>query len=91
MSSTTVNENYIATLDFGPFIDGSNKPAVANAMFVSLRDTGFVSIINHDVPKHKIETMFEWVSSKQTKSILPSLGPDVSSQSLGDSFRKRRR
>jgi len=64
MSSILLGDtSSIAILDFGPFIDGSNKQDVADAMFASFRDTGFVYLVNHDLPKEKIEGMFQWVRS----------------------------
>jgi len=61
MSSILLGDtSSIAILDFGPFIDGSNKQDVADAMFASFRDTGFVYLVNHDLPKEKIEEMFQW-------------------------------
>ena len=51
----------IQVLNFGTFIDGSNKQDVADGLFTSLKDTGFVYLANHSFPKSKIDTMFEWV------------------------------
>ncbi|KAF8592585.1 Clavaminate synthase-like protein [Ramaria rubella] len=50
----------IQILNFAPFLDGSSKQAVADAMFSSFKDTGFVYLVNHPLPKDKIDGMFEW-------------------------------
>ncbi|KAI0917161.1 hypothetical protein AcW1_007571 [Taiwanofungus camphoratus] len=50
----------IPILNFGPFLDGSAKQEVADAMFESFRDIGFVYLVNHGLPKEKIDTMFDW-------------------------------
>jgi isopenicillin N synthase-like dioxygenase len=71
MSSITLGDtSSIAILDFGPFTDGSNKQRVADAMLASFKDTGFVYLVNHDVPKDKIETMFKWVSEQRTNILV---------------------
>ncbi|KIJ31282.1 hypothetical protein M422DRAFT_36291 [Sphaerobolus stellatus SS14] len=48
----------IKVVDFRPFVDGTNKQAVADAILNSFKDTGFVYLVNHPVPKEKIEEMF---------------------------------
>lgn len=53
----------IGVLDFGPFLDGSRPNEVGEAMIASLRDTGFVYLVNHGLSAEKIKSMFEWVSS----------------------------
>ncbi|CCM03542.1 uncharacterized protein FIBRA_05676 [Fibroporia radiculosa] len=50
----------IPIIDFAPFIDGSNKQGVADAMYRSFRDVGFVYLVNHGLPKEKIDEMFDW-------------------------------
>lgn len=52
----------VQVLNFGAFIDGSQKQDIADAMFTSLRETGFVYLVNHSLPQEKIDAMFEWVS-----------------------------
>lgn len=52
----------ISIVNFGSFLDGSSKQEVADAMVASFKDTGFVYLVNHPLPKEKIEGMFEWVS-----------------------------
>ena len=51
----------IQVIDFGAFIDGSNRQNVADALFTSFKDTGFVYLANHSLPKDKIDEMFRWV------------------------------
>jgi len=50
----------ISVLNFGPFLDGSNKQDVADAVLDSFKATGFVYLINHGLPQDKIDRMFEW-------------------------------
>lgn len=58
----------IQIVNFGAFIEGSNKQVVADALFTSLKDTGFVYLANHSLPKDKIDEMFKWVRSILTYS-----------------------
>lgn len=51
----------ITIIDFGAFLDGSNKQDVADAMLQSFQDVGFVYLVNHGLSKEKIDGMFEWV------------------------------
>ena len=57
------NIDGIAVLDFSAFTNGSEvtKQEVATAMLDSFKKTGFVYLINHGIPKEKIDHMFEWV------------------------------
>ncbi|KIJ27087.1 hypothetical protein M422DRAFT_191444 [Sphaerobolus stellatus SS14] len=50
----------IKVVDFSPFVDGTDKQAVANAILSSFKETGFVYLLNHPVPKESIEEMFVW-------------------------------
>jgi isopenicillin N synthase-like dioxygenase len=52
----------IPILDFGAFLDGSNKQEVADAVLDSFKQVGFVYLVNHGLPQEKIASMFEWVS-----------------------------
>jgi isopenicillin N synthase-like dioxygenase len=45
----------IAIVDFGPFLDGSNKQGVADAMLASFKEVGFVYLVNHGLDKGKID------------------------------------
>ncbi|TFY58082.1 hypothetical protein EVJ58_g6639 [Rhodofomes roseus] len=66
----------IPIVNFAPFLDGSNKQAVADAMIQSFKNTGFVYLVNHSLPKDKVNEMFAW-SKKffalpiQTKMLAP--------------------
>ena len=51
----------VKTVDFGPFLDGSNKQGVANAILDSFKSIGFVYLVNHGLDETKISSMFEWV------------------------------
>ena len=51
----------ISVIDFAGFLDGSQKQAVADEMLASFKHVGFVCLINHGLPKQKIDAMFEWV------------------------------
>ena len=48
-------------MDFKPFLDGSAKQDVANAILDSFKRVGFVYLVNHGIPEDKIKGMFEWV------------------------------
>ncbi|KAJ3552709.1 hypothetical protein NM688_g4012 [Phlebia brevispora] len=50
----------ISVIDFGAFLNGSQKQAVADAMLTSFKDSGFVYLINHGLPQDRIDSMFEW-------------------------------
>lgn len=51
----------ISVIDFGSFLDGTKKQAVADAMLSSFRKIGFVYLVNHGIPEEKIDNMFAWV------------------------------
>ena len=46
----------IAIVDFASFLDGSNKQSVADAMLESFKEIGFVYLVNHGLPKDKIQS-----------------------------------
>lgn len=52
----------ISIVDFAPFLDGSNKQGVADAVLASFKEIGFVYLVNHGLADDKIKGMFEWVS-----------------------------
>ncbi|TFK37210.1 thymine dioxygenase [Crucibulum laeve] len=53
--------NYpVKVVDVGPFLNGSDKQGVADALLSSFQSIGFVYIVNHGIPKGKIDGMFEW-------------------------------
>jgi isopenicillin N synthase-like dioxygenase len=52
----------VKTVDFGPFLDGSDKQGVANVILDSFKSIGFVYLVNHDgLDDAKITSIFEWV------------------------------
>jgi isopenicillin N synthase-like dioxygenase len=62
MSSVTLGEGGgISIVDFGPFLDGSKKQEVGDAMLDSFERIGFVYLKNHGLPQEKIDVMFNWV------------------------------
>lgn len=50
----------INVVDFGPFLDGSRRQDVADAIVQSFKDIGFVYLINHGLPQDKVDAMFDW-------------------------------
>jgi isopenicillin N synthase-like dioxygenase len=77
----SVTDCDVQVIDFGAFVDGSKKQEVADSMFTSLRDTGFVYLANHSLPQEKIDAMFEWVRSRSVlgdtwnRILLPIVSP----------------
>jgi len=51
----------VKTIDFGPFLDGSDRQGVANAILDSFKSIGFIYLVNHGLDKVKVTSMFEWV------------------------------
>jgi len=51
----------VKVVDFGPFLNGSDKHGVAEALVKSFRSTGFVYLTSHPMPQEKINAMIEWV------------------------------
>lgn len=51
----------ISIVDFAPFLDGSNKQGVADALLDSFKSVGFAYVVNYGLPKDKVESMFDWV------------------------------
>jgi len=54
------SDEIVKIVDFGPFIDGSNKQAVADALLASFQEVGFVYLVNHGLSREKMGQMFEW-------------------------------
>ncbi|KAI0732023.1 thymine dioxygenase [Fomitopsis betulina] len=52
--------NGISFVDFAPFLDGSNKQAVADAVLDSFKSVGLVYLVNYGLPKDKVDSMFDW-------------------------------
>ena len=57
------NNSTVKVVDFAPFLDGSDRQGVSNAILDSFKTTGFVYLINHGLPQNKIDSMFSWVSA----------------------------
>ena len=57
-SSTTTT---VKLVDFAPFLDGSDRQGVSNAILDSFKTTGFVYLVNHGLPQSRIDSMFSWV------------------------------
>ncbi|KAI0720497.1 thymine dioxygenase [Cerioporus squamosus] len=61
MTSVLLGDTHgISVVDFKPFLDDSAKQDVANAILDSFKRVGFVYLINHGIPEHKIKGMFDW-------------------------------
>ena len=71
----------VRAVDFGPFLDGSDKRGVANAILDSFKSIGFVYLVNHGLDNFKIASMFESVRFNKFNShtILKSYRPRSSS------------
>ena len=62
MSSVLLGDAHgISVVDFKPFLDGSAKQDVANAILDSFKRYGFVYLTNYGVPTEKVDKMFDWV------------------------------
>ncbi|KAJ7076613.1 Clavaminate synthase-like protein [Mycena crocata] len=48
----------IEVVDFAPFLDGSDKEAVADAIISSCKTAGFVYLINHGISPERVAEMF---------------------------------
>lgn len=51
----------VPIVDIGPFLDGSAKQDVADAVLSSFQNVGFVYLVNHGLAPEKVSTMFNWV------------------------------
>ncbi|TFY83864.1 hypothetical protein EWM64_g140 [Hericium alpestre] len=77
MSKVKLNESgAISLIDFAPFLDGTKKEEVADAMLESFKSIGFVYLVNHGLPQEKINDMFSWSrqffgSPMETKKLAP--------------------
>ena len=56
------NNSPIKVVDFAPFLDGSDRQGVSNAILDSFKTTGFVYLMNHGLPQNMTDAMFFWVS-----------------------------
>ncbi|KAJ3478022.1 hypothetical protein NLI96_g10050 [Meripilus lineatus] len=61
MGNVKVGEaGLVNVVDFAHFLDGTNGKDVGEAIIASLRETGFVYLVNHGLPEEKIKDMFGW-------------------------------
>ena len=67
MDPPTLTDSGIAIVDFGPFIDGSNKQAVADKILSSFKEIGFVYLVNHGIPPERTAQMFTLVSGSHAR------------------------
>ncbi|KAJ7443644.1 thymine dioxygenase [Mycena galericulata] len=58
MLPDALRDSGISVVDFSPFLDGSNKPAVAEAILSSFKRAGFVYLLNHGIPPDRVSEMF---------------------------------
>lgn len=63
---TSPSRTALKVIDFKPFLDGHDKHGVASAILESFQTVGFVYLVNHGLPDHKISAMFELVTTSQT-------------------------
>lgn len=61
-SNPTTTTTAVKVVDFGPFLDGSDRKGVSNAILDSFKTTGFVYLVNHGLLQSRIDSMFSWVS-----------------------------
>ncbi|KAI0346700.1 thymine dioxygenase [Trametopsis cervina] len=59
MTSTDRKDGAIRVVDFGKFLDGSQKQEVADAILDSFKEIGFVYLINYGLTQQKIASIFE--------------------------------
>ena len=52
----------VKVVDFAPFLDGSDRQGVSDAILDSFKTTGFVYLVSHGLPQDMIDSMFYWVS-----------------------------
>ena len=61
-SDVTLGESGgIHVVDFGPFLDGTRKQAVADAVVKSFKQVGFVYLVNYGISQEKVDEIFTWV------------------------------
>ncbi|KAF7367059.1 Clavaminate synthase-like protein [Mycena sanguinolenta] len=67
MSNETLPTSDIQIVDFGPFLDGSDKRGVADKIVSSFKQIGFVYLMNHGIPAERSAEMFQWVGNSALK------------------------
>jgi len=50
----------VKVVDFAPFLDGSDRQGVSDAILDSFKTTGFVYLVSHGLPQDMIDSMFYW-------------------------------
>ena len=65
----------ISIVDFAPFLDGSNKQGVADALLDSFKSIGLAYVVNYGMPKDGVERMFDCVCILPPRSSLFKLIP----------------
>ncbi|KDR77895.1 hypothetical protein GALMADRAFT_94385 [Galerina marginata CBS 339.88] len=76
MPESYSHRNGVQIIDLQPFLDGSNKKLVADAILESFKSIGFVYLVNHGLSQDKIDSMFEWSKKMfsqplETKQLAP--------------------
>ena len=69
--NSSQNNSTVKVVDFGPFLDGSDRQGVSNAILDSFKTTGFVYLINHGLSQDMIDSMFFWVSPNELHTCQP--------------------
>jgi isopenicillin N synthase-like dioxygenase len=67
----SLNTTIVKVVDFSPFLDGTDRQGVSNAILDSFKTTGFVYLVNHGLPQSRIDSMFSWVSPNDCVLIIP--------------------
>jgi hypothetical protein len=66
------DQDLVKIVDFGPFLNGADKQAVASALLESFRAVGFVYLVNHGLNQEKIDGMFELVGRQPNPGLIDS-------------------
>lgn len=75
MIPTDRKDGAIRVVDFGKFLDGSQKQEVADAILDSFKEIGFVYLINYGLTQQKIASIFETVSTSMPSFLSRYLPP----------------
>ena len=57
-SDSLATSSIVKIVDFAPFLDGSNRQGVSDAILDSFKMAGFVYLVNHGLPQSSIDSMF---------------------------------
>ncbi|KAF7342363.1 Fe2OG dioxygenase domain-containing protein [Mycena venus] len=58
VTEDALKNSRVAVVDFSTFLDGSNKQGVADTIFSSFKEAGFVYILNHGISPEQIAKIF---------------------------------